>query len=361
MKQLLVKLNVISIDGETSWAGARVLNSSKIVGNPYSDGTYVHFLYDEKLGDRRDPAREYVVSDSLATVNAYETGALAADKVLTDLTFVTKGKEGRAVPFAKTSGLRVKNIISAVANRTTATYTDVRYEVDAFLTEIATINITLANLVKYANAPKVEFFDDFISAAGTLGTALGSETTLQDMYWAKSGTNGTVKVIAEADPFNGKMELETTATGSSTAIATWRSANFNGALEKTFSCRFALDNITNTEIKLGWYASANDYCYINFDTATNAANIYLASNNNNGGVKRDDSGVDLVAATAVDISVTLKGTSIVALVNGNKVTIANCTARDLDTFVPYLYVDNKAAAETKKLDVDWVDISHYRV
>ena len=133
------------------------------------------------------------------------------------------------------------------------------------------------------------------------------------------------------------------------------------SIRENICCSFVTSNITNTEIKIGWYASANDYCYINFDTDTNAANIYLATNNNNGGVKRDDSGVDLVAGTPVDISITMKGTSIVALVNNTKVTIANCTARDLDTFKPYIYVNNKAAAEQKLLGVDFVDISHYRV
>jgi len=362
MKQCLVKINLVSIDGETAEAGVKVINSHKMVGNPYNDGTYSYFWYDEKQGDRRDPSKLYKVSDSLATINAYMTGALASDKVLTDLTFISKGKVGQEVAWAKTAGIRVKNIISAKANHATATYTDVKYETDAFLVEKATINLTLANLIKYANTPKCEFFDDFVSIAGALGTTIANAITLQDYYWdVSSSTSGTVTTTAEADPFNGKLLFDTTSTGSRTAIAAWRSANFNGALEKTFSCRFVTSNITNTEIKIGWYASANDYCYINFDTATHASNIYLATNNNNAGVKRDDSGVDLVAATPVDISITMKGTSIVALVNNTKITIANCSARDLDTFKPYIYVDNKSAAEQKLLGVDWVDISHYRV
>ena len=361
MKRALVRVVVVSIDGDTKQAGTKVINSHKMVGTPWNDGTYTHFWYDEKTGDRRDPSKEYIVSDSLLTINAYMTGAVASDKILTDITFISKGKVGREVAFAETAGLRVKNIISAQANAATASYTDIKYEVDAFLVEKATINLTLANLIKYANSERLDYFDDFVSIAGTLGTTIANAVTLQDYYWSVSNTNGNVAVVAEADPYNGKLTLDTSATGSSFASATWRSAIFNGALEKTFIARFKTSNITNTEIKIGWYASANDYCYINFDTATNAANIYLASNNNNAGIQRDDSTVDLVAATSVDIAITLKGTSIVALVNGNKVTIANCSVRDLDTFKPHIYVDNKAAAEQKLLDVDFVKFSHYRV
>ena len=361
MKKALVKVTVVSVDDKTNYAGTKVINSHKMVGTPYSDGTYTHFWYDEKQGDRRDPSKEYKVSESLATINAYMAGAVASDKIITDLAFINKGNEWGTPAWAKTAGLRVKNIISAEANITTGTYTDIRYEVDAFLVEKATINLTLANLIKYANADLVEFKDDFISIPGVLGTTIATAITLQDYYWAVTNTNGNVAVVAEADPFNGKLTLDTSATGSSLASAAWRTACFNGALEKTLSFRFKTSNITNSEIRIGWYASANDYCYINFDTATNAANIYLASNNNNAGVKRDDSGVDLVAATAVDVSITLKGTNIIALVNGTKITIANCTARDLDTFVPYIYVDNKDAAEQKLLDVDFVELSHYRV
>ena len=358
----LVKVTVVSIDGDTGFAGTKAINSYKMVGTPWNDGTNTYFNYDEKQGDRRDPSKVYAVSESLAAINLYMDGAKASEKILTDLTFISKGAKSRKVAFAETSGLRVKNIISAKANAATATYTDVMYETDAFLVQEATINLTLANLIKYANAPKVEYFDDFVSIAGELGTTIANAITLQDYFWDVSGSSsGTVTTTAEADPFNGKLLFDTTATGSRTAVAAWRTASFNGALEKTFAARFVTSDIANTEIKIGWYASANDYCYINFDTDTHASNIYLATNNNNGGVKRDDSGVDLVAATPVDISITMKGSSIVALVNNTKVTIANCTARDLDTFKPYIYVNNKAAAEQKLLGVDFVDISHYRV
>lgn len=362
MKQApLVKVTVISIDGETAHAGVKVINAYKICGTPYTEGSYTVFGYDEKHGDRRDRSKRYVVSDALATINSYVSNATLSNKVLTDITCVTKGSSGE-ISFAKTSGFIVKNIISAEANRTTATYTDIKYEVDAFEVEKVTVNLTLANLIKYANTPNFEYWDDFVSIGGALGTAIATAVTLQDYYWdVSTSTSGTVTETAEADPFYGKLLFDTTATGSRTAIAAWRTAIFNGAFEKTFKARFATSNITNTEIKIGWFASANDYCYLNFDTATNAANLYLATNNNNAGVQRDDSGVDLVAATAVDVSITIKGTSIIALVNGTKVTITNCSVRDLDTFKPYIYVDNKAAAEQKLLGVDFVGVSQYRV
>jgi len=361
MNKTLFKANVISISGNTNYAGVKVLNANKIKGNLYFDGTYTHFLYDEKEGDRRDPAREYVVSENYITMDSYQLSASAKSNVI-PCTFVSKGRQGRQVAWANTSEIKVKDIISAEANKVTSTYTDVRYEVDAFLVEYATIDMTLANFLVNGNLERVEFSDDFISAPGTLGTAIATAVTLQDYDWdVSSSTSGTVKVVAEADPFFGKLEFDTTATGSRTAIAAWKSASFQGALERSFKVRFSTSNITNSEIKIGWYASANDYCYFNFDTTTHATKTYIASNANGAGVKRDDTGVVMGATTIYEVAVTLKRTTIVFTINGTRVVPVNCTLRDLDTFVPYIYVDNKAAAEQKILSVDRVDIVQYKI
>ena len=355
----LVYVTVVSINGNTSQAGSKLINVHRIVGEPFNDGTYTHFGYDEKYGDRRDAAKEYIVSNPLNEIVMFQNDK--KDKIITDIAALTKGKNYET-SFAKTISLIVSKIVEAKANPTTASYTDVKYEVDAFKTEFIKINLTLANLIKYANSEKVEYFDDFTSIAGALGTTIANAITLQDYQWDVSGsTSGTVTTTVEADPFNGKLVFDTTSTGSRTAQALWRGACFNGALEKTFATRFLVSNITNTAVKIGWYASANDYCYLTFDTAVHASKIYLASKNNGGAAKSDDTGATLSAATAYDVSITLKGTTILAYVNGVKVAVVNCTARDIDTFVPLMYVDNKAAAEQKTMSVDWVRINHYRV
>lgn len=195
-----------------------------------------------------------------------------------------------------------------------------------------------------------QFCDDFDEGAAVLASCLHSKA-----FWTGGGTSGTQAIVAGV---NGIMQLDTTATGSRSSTLTFTNANFNTNYAPGLEFRLKQDNITNTKIDFGWYVDGNDKLLFRFDTDVDAANIYLVSENNNGGEVTTDTTVDLVAGTYITCKIQINADeTFAAYINGVRVAAAHAgTIRQLATFKPYFYTDNKAAAESKKLDIDYVKI-----
>lgn len=194
---------------------------------------------------------------------------------------------------------------------------------------------------------KMYWCDDFMEAANVLASTVYSKC-----HWAGAGTNGTQTITAAT---NGVIILSTTATGSSTSTLTYNGANTtDNDLNPVFEAHMTTDDITNTKVNCGFYADANDYIMFEFDTADDAANIYLVTNNNGGGEVAQDTGVDIVAGTYNTFTIEIAADdSYEVFIDGVQVCeTPTGSIRDV-SFKPYFYVDNKAAAEEKKLSVDY--------
>ena len=198
------------------------------------------------------------------------------------------------------------------------------------------------------------YYDDFLEQAQALAS-----TTVSNAHLVGSGTNGTQAVTAST---GGVLRLDTSNVGSSTSVVAFREAVFDTLKAPVLEFRIKTDDITNTEIKAGFRVDANDYVYFNFNTATSAANIYLATNNNGAGEIATDTGIDLTASTYLKFKIAIAGNAALAVfIDDVQVATAHTGGiRSLATFVPYFYVDNKAAAESKKMDIDYIRVLQQR-
>jgi hypothetical protein len=212
---------------------------------------------------------------------------------------------------------------------------------------------------------QMTYYDDFLDSAAALAASLAA------YYWTETqAANGTIDIVAA---LHGTMVVDTGALANGWAQMQWNAANFEGGKLKGMQVRFSLSNITNCTMFIGWSiagdisAPANDLFCLHFDTATDAANLYAASNNAGGGEQNDDTGCDLVAGQWYVAEITMDTTTITLTVFDETAdtlyttTISNCTARDLDTFLPTIHQDNKAAAEQKQLSIDFIKIYQDRL
>ena len=92
--------------------------------------------------------------------------------------------------------------------------------------------------------------DDFMEAAAALASTVYSKA-----HWTGGGTLGTQAVIAG---INGIMQLDTTATGSRSSTLTLTSANLDTLYAPKVEFCVNVSSITNSNVKVGLYASAND-------------------------------------------------------------------------------------------------------
>jgi len=192
--------------------------------------------------------------------------------------------------------------------------------------------------------------DDFMEAAAALASTVYSKA-----HWTGAGTNGTQAIVAG---LNGVMRLATTATGSSDSTLTYNgSGTFDNDKKWVWEARLLLDNITNTKINMGMYVDDNDHIMFEFDTATDAANIYLRTDNNNADPHQQDTGIDLTAGNLFTFTIEVADDdTFEVFINGTQVCeTPDGTIRDV-AFKPYFYVDNKAAAEDKHLDIDYCKV-----
>jgi len=191
-----------------------------------------------------------------------------------------------------------------------------------------------------------------------IGAVLASTSMVY--YYTGGGTSGTQTIVAAEC---GEMQLSTTATGSRSSTMIYAgSLVADNDKEWEFKTRVKLDNITNTKMEVGMYVDANDEIVFRFDTAVNAANIYLVTESNNAGEVVTDTTVDLVAGEWIEFSIEVAADdTFEVFINGTEVLNAHVTniIRDV-AFKPWFYVDNKAAAEEKILSIDYVEFSQNR-
>jgi len=200
------------------------------------------------------------------------------------------------------------------------------------------------------NQTKMYWCDDFMETAADLAS-----TVISKVYWTGGGTSGTQAIAADA---NGVMQLSTTATGSRSSTLTYSGAStFDNDLAWIFEARVKVNNITNTKIDLGMYVDGNDEIIFRFDTDVDAGNIYLVTENNNGGEILQDTGVNLTANTYFKFRIEVEDddTFEVSINDTEVCSVPTGTIRDV-AFKPYFYVDNKAAAEEKILSIDYVKV-----
>lgn len=200
------------------------------------------------------------------------------------------------------------------------------------------------------NQTKMYWCDDFMETAADL-----TSTVISKVYWTGGGTSGTQAIAADA---NGVMQLSTTATGSRSSTLTYSGAStFDNDLAWIFEARVKVNNITNTKIDLGMYVDGNDEIIFRFDTDVDAGNIYLVTENNNGGEILQDTGVNLTANTYFKFCIEVEDddTFEVSINDTEVCSVPTGTIRDV-AFKPYFYVDNKAAAEEKILSIDYVKV-----
>jgi hypothetical protein len=186
---------------------------------------------------------------------------------------------------------------------------------------------------------RMQWEDDFIEAGNLIAA-----TTLTKLFWTGTGASGTQTVTVA---LNGTMVLATGAGGNQTSILTFTHAIFDTDAAPSMEFRIKSDLLTNRRVAAGFWASANDYLYFLFDTAINAANIYIGSNNNAGGEQTTDTTVDLVNNTYFIGRIEIAADETFKFfINNVEVAAAHGanTIRQLATFVPYFYIDNKAIA-----------------
>lgn len=191
---------------------------------------------------------------------------------------------------------------------------------------------------------------EFMETAAALAS-----TVLSKLYWTGGGTNGTQAVIAGA---NGILQMDTTATGSSTSALIFTTANFATNNAPVFEAYIKTDLLTNRKVNVGWYVDTNDYIMFEFNTATDAANIYLSTKNNGGAEVSEDTTVDLVADTYIKLRIEINANeSFAAYINDVRVNATHAgTIRELATFKPYFYIDNKDQAQSNTMNIDYIKL-----
>lgn len=200
---------------------------------------------------------------------------------------------------------------------------------------------------------RVGYKHDFDEAAAALAS------TSMNYYYTGGGTSGTQAIAAVE---GGVIQLSTTSTGSRSSTLIYAgSIVADNDKEWEYKCRFKLNNITNTKMDIGMYVDGNDEIILRFDTAVDAANLYLVTENNNGGEVVEDTTVDLVADTWVTLSIEVSADdSFVIYINDTQVLATHTgTIRNV-AFKPYAYVDNKSAAEEKILSIDYISFNQNR-
>lgn len=212
----------------------------------------------------------------------------------------------------------------------------------------ADFNKTIQDQLEFPNV--LVWQDDFMEAAASL-----SSTVYSNAHWTGSGTNGTQAIVAGV---GGWCRLDTTSTSSSTSILTFTTANFDTTSNPIVEFYFKADNVTNCTYNLGFYASSDDYAYIEFNTSTSAASIYLKSKNNGATEVSTDTLVDIRAGVFFKVKIQLLVTGgIKAYIDDVQVAeLHTGSVQSLATFKPRVYADNKSASQSNKLDLDYVRI-----
>lgn len=183
--------------------------------------------------------------------------------------------------------------------------------------------------------------------------AVLSSTLIAQAYWEGGGTNGTQEIRAEGvDSFDLDtcyIRLSTTTTANSDSwLQFWRSVNLPNQSRWEAFLRHGT-TITTTEQRWGWYYDATHYAYFFFDTDTDATKMYFRYNN--GGTATT---LDLSYAMPTDgrfYKYTIQSYVGYMFVYIDDVLKATIATSPTSYGKSYFYVDNKAAASARTMDI----------
>lgn len=202
---------------------------------------------------------------------------------------------------------------------------------------------------KRVEIQQMEWLDDFIEAPATLASTVYSKA-----YWTGGGTYGTQEIITG---INGIMRLSTTNTGNRSSSLTFANDAFHNDGNWVFEAAIKTNALTSRKINVGMYKDSNDYIMFEFDTADDAAKIYLVTKNNGSSEVSEDTGKTLIANCYYVFRIEAHADNTFELyINGDQVLETHTgTIADV-AFKPYFYIDNKTANQENLLDIDYVKI-----
>jgi hypothetical protein len=209
--------------------------------------------------------------------------------------------------------------------------------------------ITGENYLQFPAYYHCSDFNEYLSGGNT---ALAS-TNIAKCYWNwTDSTSGTQTLTTGAnEDANTYITLDTTTTGSRTSIIKYGRTLGTGT-QQSVEFRFRLSSLTNTIVKMGLTDGTN-YVWFRFDN-TNASffcDAYdgtLTSNNSS-------FAADTTAWHKIRLII-YSATVMKAWYDDNSFTPPATHIPFASHLKPYVYIDNKAANESKKLYLDYVKI-----
>jgi len=322
--------------GTTHHDGLSIKNDAAIGGNLNVTGTAT--LGSLAVGgDLSGTAANAIV----AKINGVALGTTTATNG--NVLFANGTSWGTATP--DTAGLVAKSGNQTIAGEKTFS-DDCAFSADV---DIAYADITR---LEYKGFRQVYDFDEGANALAS--------TVIAKALFTGGGTSGTQAIIAGV---GGVMQLDTGATGSqSSTLALTNASMIKTSQKPVFSALVKTDALTHRKILVGLYKDANNYVMFEFDTdnVSDAGNWKLVSNNAGAGEVETDTGVAAAAAyTELSIELAADG-SIEAEIDGTDVAAAHAGDAADDVYTLYAYIDNKAEAQSNKLDIDYFIIEQER-
>lgn len=203
----------------------------------------------------------------------------------------------------------------------------------------------------YLSFPAFHHYSEFEEEPAVLASTL-----IAKAFWAGSGTGGTQEIRAEgADGYLNDLTYIRLSTGAvanqSSILTAHRSVDL--ALVSRFEALLNHNaTITTTEQHWGWKYDSTHYAYFRFDTDVHATKVYFSYNFGSGG-------------TSVDIGVTMPTSEVffkytIQMYAGKMyVFVDDVLKSTISDTVPqygkaYFYVDNKATASERTMDIDYV-------
>jgi hypothetical protein len=192
---------------------------------------------------------------------------------------------------------------------------------------------------------QVGFFHNFEEKPAALADSL------MDYFYTGGGTAGTQAIVESG---GGIMKLSTGSTAGQSSSLTWAgSMVFSNSKNWVWHAIVKVSSITNMLLELGMYADGNDCLMFRFDSAVDPANIYLVTENNNGGEVVEDTGADIEAGEWIDFKIGMNSDNTFR-VSVNEETVLEVhtgTVRNA-AFKPRFFINNKSASQDNQLDVD---------
>lgn len=185
--------------------------------------------------------------------------------------------------------------------------------------------------------------------------AVLASTVIAKAFWQGGGTSGTQEIrAAAADGYDDDVtyiRLSTTATASrSSTLQFYRSVDLN-LLSRFEALVRGPSALTTTAVKIGWYYDATHYAYFLFDTDQHASKLYFAYRNG-GAETLNDLGVSMPSGDVM-YKYTIQMYAGKIYVFFEDVLKATITTTIPTYGYPYFYVDNKATAVERTLDIDY--------